>query len=49
MGYVQVDLEFVESGSGTAFSVTALGDRIAASLQSGMIAAITSTLQAFAD
>ena len=48
LGYVQVDLEFIESGNGNAFSVSALGDRIAASLQGGMAALVVSTLSAFA-
>ncbi len=46
-GYVKLALQFVESGSGNAFSVVALGDRIVASLQSGMAAAIGAALSSF--
>ena len=46
-GYVAFALEFIESGNSSAFSVTALGDRIVASLQSGMPALIVAALQAF--
>ncbi len=48
LGYVAIELEFIESGNNSAFSVTALGDRIAASLQGGMASIIQTTLAAFA-
>lgn len=47
LGFVAVELEFIESGNDSAFSVSALGDRIAASLQGGMAVAIQTTLLAF--
>ena len=47
LGYVKVDLDFIESGSDSAFSVTALGDRIAASLQGGMAAIVVSAISGF--
>ncbi|UDL95509.1 DNA circularization N-terminal domain-containing protein [Lichenihabitans sp. PAMC28606] len=47
LGYVKMSLEFVESGNDSAFSVVALGDRIAASLQGSMAAAIVSTISGF--
>ncbi len=47
LGYVAVDLEFIESGNDSAFSVTALGNRIAASLQGGMATVIQTALSAF--
>lgn len=46
-GYVAFELEFIESGNDSAFSVVAIGDRIAASLQDGMVAAIVAAVSAF--
>lgn len=48
LGYVKLTLAFVESGNNGAFSVVALGDRIAASLQDGMTGAVGTALNAFA-
>lgn len=48
MGKIDLELGFIEAGTGSAFSVTALGDRIAASLMGGMTGAIGSVISAFA-
>ena len=47
-GYVELQLEFVESGNDSAFSVVALGDRIAGSLMGGMAGAIGGVISGFA-
>ena len=47
LGRLWVDMEFVDSGSSTAVTVTAIGDRIAASALAGMADLVFSALSAF--
>lgn len=48
LGFVKIDLKFVEAGNDSAFSTIAIGDRIASNLMGGMASVINTAIAAFA-
>lgn len=48
LGFVKLDLKFVEAGNDSAFAVLAIGDRIASGLMGGMAGVIGAAIAAFA-
>ena len=48
LGFVKIDLKFVEAGNDSAFATIAIGDRIASNLMSGMASVVGTAIAAFA-
>ena len=48
LGFVKIDLKFIEAGNDSAFAPIAIGDRIASNLMGGMAGVINTAISAFA-